>query len=185
MIEGGRLPARSGVTGRTIRSKRAVVMVIFLMAGDTIFRRTSEYIIDMAIGTSRAAMLSSQREGRFAVIEGGGLPTRGGVTGCAILPKRALVEIIRGMTGITICGCAFELQVGMTFGTGNAVMLAGQFEDGVVVIKVARIPSARCMTVCTLIAKRAAMRVGVAVTGGTVRWRAFEQFICMALAACN
>ena len=44
------------------------------MAGDTIFRRTSEYIIDMAIGTSRAAVLSSQREGRFAVIEGGRLP---------------------------------------------------------------------------------------------------------------
>ena len=95
------------------------------------------------------------------------------------------MEIIRGVTGIAICGRAFELQVGMTFGTGNAVMLAGQFEDGVVVIKVARIPSACCMAVCTLITKRAAMRVCIAVTGGAVFRRADKEFISVALAACN
>lgn len=73
------------------------------------------------------------------------------------------MEIIRGVTGIAICGRAFELQVGMTLGTGNAVMLAGQFEDGVVVIKITRFPSAGCMAVCALITKCAAMRVCIAV----------------------
>ena len=73
------------------------------------------------------------------------------------------MEIIRGMAGVTIRGRAFELQVGMTLGTGNAVMLAGQFEDGVVVIKITRFPSAGCMTVGALISKRAAMRVCIVV----------------------
>ena len=107
------------------------------------------------------------------------------MTGRAILSKRALVEIIRGMAGEAVRRCALELHILMTVATGNIAVLAGQFEDGIVVIKAARFPSARCMTVCTLIAKRAAMRVSVTVTGGAVRWRAFEQFICMALAACN
>ncbi len=88
------------------------------------------------------------------------------------------------MAGEAVRGRALELHILMTVATGNAAMLAGQFKDGIVVIKAARFPSACCMTVCTLITKRAAMRVCVTVTGGTVRWRAFEQFICMALAAC-
>ena len=106
------------------------------------------------------------------------------MTGRAILSKRALVEIIRGMAGEAVRRCALELHILMTIATSNIAVLAGQFEDGIVVIKAARFPSAGCMTVCTLITKRAAMRVGVTVTGGAVRWRAFEQFICMALTAC-
>ncbi len=106
------------------------------------------------------------------------------MTGRAILSKRALVEIIRGMAGEAVRRCALELHILMTVATGNIAVLAGQFEDGIIVIKAARLPSARCMTVCTLITKCAAVRVGVTVTGGAVRWRAFEQFICMALTAC-
>lgn len=78
------------------------------------------------------------------------------------------MEIIRGMAGIAIRGCAFELQVGMALRTNNADMLAGQLEDGIVVIEVTGLPSAGCVAVCALISKRAAMRVCIAVTGGTV-----------------
>ena len=73
------------------------------------------------------------------------------------------MEIIRGMAGEAVRRCALELHILMTVATSDIVMLAGQFEDGIVVIKAAWFPSARCMTVCTLIAKRAAMRVCVAV----------------------
>lgn len=89
------------------------------------------------------------------------------------------------MAGEAVRGRTLELHILMTVTTGNIAMLAGQFEDGIVVIKAARFPSAGCVTVCTLITKCAAMRICVAVTGGAVRWCAFEQFICMALAACN
>ena len=107
------------------------------------------------------------------------------MTGRTIRSKCAVVIIVLFMAGEAVRGRTLELHILMTVATGNIAMLAGQFEDGIVVIKAAWLPSARCMTVCTLIAKRAAMRICVAVAGGTVRWRAFEQFICMALAACN
>ena len=74
MVKCGGLPGSSGVTGRAICAVLTAVTVILGMAGVTIFRRTSEYVIDMAIGTSRAAVLSGQREGGFTVIEGGGFP---------------------------------------------------------------------------------------------------------------
>ena len=118
------------------------------------------------------------------MVECGRLPGGSGVTGRAIRSKCAVVIIVLFMAGEAVRGRTLELHILVTVATGNTAMLAGQFEDGIVVIKAARFPSARCMTVCTLIAKRAAMRVGVAVAGGAVRWCAFEQFICMALTAC-
>ena len=118
------------------------------------------------------------------MVECGRLPGGSGVTGRTIRSKCAVVIIVLFMAGEAVRGRTLELHILMTVATGNTAMLAGQFEDGIVMIKVARFPSARCMTVCTLITKRAAMRVGVTVAGGTVRWRAFEQFICMALTAC-
>ena len=96
------------------------------------------------------------------------------MTGGAVLSKLAVMEIVAGMTGITICRRAFELEVGMTFGTGNACMLTVQLEDRVVVVKVTGLPSAGCMARGAICAKRAAVRICVTVTGGTVRWGAFE-----------
>jgi hypothetical protein len=58
-------------------------------------------------------------------------------------------------------------------------MLAGQLEDGIVVIKVAWLPAVRRMAGIALIAKRAAMRIGLAVAGGAVHGRAFEDAIHM------
>ena len=106
------------------------------------------------------------------------------MTGRTIRSKRAVVIIILFMAGEAVRGRTLELHILMTIATGNIAVLAGQFEDGIVVIKAARFPFAGCVTVCTLIAKRAAMRICVAMTGGAVRRRAFEQFICMALTAC-
>lgn len=119
------------------------------------------------------------------MVECGRLPGGCGVAGRTIRSKRAVVIIVLFMAGEAVRGRTLELHILMTVTTGNIAMLAGQFEDGIVVIKAARFPSARCVTVCTLITKCAAMRICVAVTGGAVRWCAFEQFICMALAACN
>ena len=41
------------------------------------------------------------------------------MTGRAILSKRALVEIIRGMAGEAVRRCALELHILMTVATGN------------------------------------------------------------------
>ena len=74
VIKSSGSPGCGGVTGRAIRAVLAAVAVIAGMAGVTICRRTLKDIVDMALGTSRAGMLSGQREGRFAVIKGGRLP---------------------------------------------------------------------------------------------------------------
>ena len=74
MVNLGGLPGGRGGTGRAICAVLTAVTVILGMAGVTIFRRTSEYVIDMTIGTSRAAVLSGQRESGCTVIEGGGFP---------------------------------------------------------------------------------------------------------------
>jgi hypothetical protein len=62
-------------------------------------------------------------------------------------------------------------------------MLASQYENGIIVIKVTRLPSACCMTVCTLIAKRTTMRIIRAVTGSAVHGRADKELVVMALTA--
>ncbi len=97
------------------------------------------------------------------MVECGRLPGGCGVTGRTIRSKCAVVIIILFVAGEAVRRRALELHILMTVATSDIVMLAGQFEDGIVVIKAAWFPSARCMTVCTLIAKRAAMRVCVAV----------------------
>ena len=74
MIESSGSPGCGGVTGRAIRAVLAAMAVIAGMAGVTICRRTLKDIVDMALGTSRASVLSGQREGGFAVIECRGLP---------------------------------------------------------------------------------------------------------------
>ena len=63
MIESSGSPGCGGVTGRAIRAVFAAVAVIAGMAGETICRCALEYIIDVALGTGRAGMLSCQREG--------------------------------------------------------------------------------------------------------------------------
>jgi hypothetical protein len=93
------------------------------------------------------------------------------------------VEIIRGMAGITTRGRTLELEIGVTLGAGNTAMLTGQLEDGIIVIKAARLPSVCGMAGITLITKRAAMRIDLAVTGGAVHRRTFEELVSMALAA--
>ena len=98
------------------------------------------------------------------MVECGRLPGGCGVTGRTIRSKRTVMIIILFVAGEAVRRRTLELHILMTVATGNIVVLASQFEDGIVVIKAAWFPSARCMTVCTLIAKRAAMRVCVAVT---------------------
>jgi hypothetical protein len=84
------------------------------------------------------------------------------------------------MAGGTICGRAFELQINMTVAAENIGVLTSQFEDGIVVIKAAGLPAIGCMACSTLITKRAAMRIILAVTGGAVHGRAFEDTADMA-----
>jgi len=63
VIEGGRFPAIDGVAGTTRVAKTSVMVVIFLMAGETIDRCPFEYVIDMATQAVGRCVFASQFEG--------------------------------------------------------------------------------------------------------------------------
>jgi hypothetical protein len=89
------------------------------------------------------------------------------------------VRVDLRMTGSTICGRTFEFQIEMTVATGNSDMLTGQFKDGIVMIKAARLPTIGRMTAFTLRAQTTAMRVVLAVTGSAIHGCAFEDTVNM------
>ena len=62
-------------------------------------------------------------------------------------------------------------------------MLASQFEDGIIVIKTAGLPVIGCMAGLALRSQTAAVRICIAVTGGAVHGRAFEDTVDMAILA--
>jgi hypothetical protein len=68
----------------------------------------------MALSTSQTAMRASQREVSQAVVECGGFPGAGGVTGTAISPELTGVVVILGMAGSACCGSTLEYAVDVT-----------------------------------------------------------------------
>jgi len=50
------------------------------------------------------------------------------MAGAAVRTELTMVSIITRMTGIAICGCAFEDVIDMTVQAGNLNVLTGQFE---------------------------------------------------------
>ena len=94
----------------------------------------------MALTARDRRVFAGQREGGAAVIKRGGSPAVGCMAGSAVCSKPAGVRIILRMAGGAIGGRAFKFQIGVTITARHADMLAGQFEDGIVVIKTARLP---------------------------------------------
>ncbi len=145
VFECGRLPGCGGVTCRAVRSSLASVNILCCMAGNTFLGCAYEHAVDVALSTSDIDVRSCQREGGQVVIEGGRLPGCGGVTGSAVRSILAGVAVIGRVTCITSCGCAFEFHIFMASGAGNGCMLAGQLEDGAIVVEGAGLPTSSCM----------------------------------------
>jgi hypothetical protein len=74
-------------------------------------------------------MRTRQREAAAVVIKGSSLPIIRGMTGITLGSKLSIVFIILLMTGITICGGAFENFVYMAIFTGSFGMFAFQLKD--------------------------------------------------------
>lgn len=183
VAEGGRFPGCGGVTSCAVRASLACMNILGRMAGNTGFGCSHEDTIDVTCGTGGIDVRSGQREGGQVVIEGGGLPGCGGMTGRAVRPILSTVMIIGCMTGKTCCGRAFELHVFMTTTTGNGCMLASQLEDGVGMVECAGLPGCGCMAGFTFGTQRATMRINVVMARSTGGGRADKEFILMALSA--
>jgi hypothetical protein len=90
------------------------------MAGETIFGSAFENIIDVTRLAGNRGVVSIQRKGCLAMIEGNLPPLRGFVARAAILPELTGVRILCGVTRETILRGAFE----------NIVDMAGLAIDG-------------------------------------------------------
>ena len=98
VIEGGGLPAGSGVTGRAVGSVFAAVVIIGCMAGKTGCRRTLELHILMAAATGDGCVFAGQFETGVGMVKGAGLPGGGCMAGFALCAKCAAVRVNASMT---------------------------------------------------------------------------------------
>ena len=117
------------------------------------------------------------------MIESGGTPTIGVVTGSALCAKTAGMCVIINMAGRTIHGRAFENIILMAVCAGGCRVFAIEFEGKLGVVYVGRFPTIGRMTTFTLSAKSTAMRVVIDMTGGAVHGSAFEDAVLMTVFA--
>ena len=133
VVEGGAIPTRGGMAGRTVRAKLTVMLIILLMAGITIGGRTFEDIIDMALLAFHIRVLAFQLESGKVMVEGGLLPIGRGMAGAAVRAEGALVGILGGVAGIAILRCRGKIsqgvRAGVTLRAGHARMSAVHLED--------------------------------------------------------
>jgi len=117
------------------------------------------------------------------VIESGGTPTIGVVTGSALCAKTAGMCIIINMAGRTIHGRAFENIILMAVCAGGCRVFAIEFEGKLGVVYMGGFPAIGRMATFTLSAKSAAMRIVINMTGGAVHRSAFEDAVLMTVFA--
>ena len=122
----------------------------------------------MTFLTSHAHVSAGQGEPALIMIEVHVIPTRGVMTGRAILPKLSIVLIVQLVTGITILRSSLELMIDMARLTSYIYMPAFQFERGEVVVELCRRPASRGMALTAVRAKATLMRVVAVMTGITV-----------------
>lgn len=154
------------------------------MAGVAILGRANKVTIDVAAGTRRVDMCSGQWEGRQVVIERGRLPCGGRMAGSAVRSVFTGMPIIIRVTGKTHHRSTLELHIRVTGGAGNRGVSAREFEDRVVMVKGAWLPTIGRVTLRTLRAQRAHVRV-IVMTGRTGGRRANEELITMTLRTRN
>jgi hypothetical protein len=165
MVEGGREPARSGVTGGTACAEPAVVFIVPGMAGITIGGSPLENMVDMAAFARYVNVLAFQLECEQVMVNSGGEPARGRMAGGAIGAITAIVYIIRSMTRVTVGGSPLENMVDMAAFAADICMFPFQLEDRQIMVKEGRCPTSGSMAGCTVSAISALVCILCSVTG--------------------
>ena len=132
MVEVRVMPIRRVMAGGTIRAILTVMLIILLVAGDTIHGRALELVVHMTGLTSYICVFAFQFKGGQVVVEPGRGPAIRRVALAAIQPEAALVRLIVMMTGIAILQGHLEVanaaRVDVTVYTGKTDVLTHQWE---------------------------------------------------------
>lgn len=152
------------MTQGAIHPELAVVLVIPLMAGETVAGSPLKNVIDMATVACHCNMPAIQFERGKIVVKGCWRPARRSVAGTTIGVQPALVGILIGMAGEAVLGGGAQVfqrpGVGMAITAGNLCMLAYQWKNGFVVVKIAPVGVQSIMTGKATIPKGDCMRDG-------------------------
>jgi len=136
----GGFPALGCMATFTLSAKSAAMRVVINMTGGAVHGSAFEDAVLMTVFASHGCMLTIEMKCKFGVVHMGGLPAIGCMTGCAILSKLTVVEIILLMTGITLLRRGLHVGNGsvieMTFGAGSQSVLPNQIERNPVMVKV-------------------------------------------------
>ena len=112
VVENSLFPARRRMTGGAVRAKPTVMLVVVLMAGVTIAGGAFVYAVLVAVLTLCFGVPALEFERRQAVIEFGGRPAVGGVTGGAVGAEASLVRVVGAVAGGAILRSARKVGEG-------------------------------------------------------------------------
>ena len=128
----------------------------------------------MALFARQNRMAPGEGEIRPVVIERGILPVVRSVAGGAIGSKTPAMFVVALVAGKTICWCAFENIVRVTFFASNFGMFTFQFEYRKVVIEGGIFPVRQVVTYRAVGAEISCVRVVAEVAGVTIQGRVFK-----------
>ena len=175
MIEGGRFPDCSGMTGLTSCAFCTGMNILGLMAAEAGQRCTLEFTgCGVAVGAQHTDMCASQFEGCIGMIKGGRLPNCGSVTSFASCSFGTLVHILRKVAAHTGRRGTFKVTIGMALGALQADMRAGQLERELVVIKIGDLPGSGGMAGTASCAENACMNIILLMAAHTGHRGVFE-----------
>jgi len=166
VIEFRGLPTVGAVTGGAILPKPAVVLVILLVARETILRRRLQINkgtrIEVTFCTSRFGMFAAQLKCKRGMGKVAPKPVHAIVTGEAVRAESQKMRLGKGdihltvtsvtggwgegcdillVAGITVCGCAFEDVVHMALFAFCFGVFAFEFESRKVVVELRGLPA--------------------------------------------
>ncbi len=160
-------PAGRHVAGVALASEVAVVLVVVLMAGDTVHRQgIGEGVVTVACVTALLAMFAKQREARITfVIEACVFPAHRAMAVTALVSAAAVVRIVLRVAVVAGSRCICKCVIGMTVQALGPLMLPDQRVPGRIVVKLEVHPVVWCVAIAALIAKGLTVWVICFVTG--------------------
>ncbi len=180
MVEYDLAPAASRVATGTVGAEGPLMLVIFLVAGDTRGGRALVDVVDMATGADRRRMDTGEREGGFAMVKGDLFPVAGDVATGAVGAEAALVFVVFLVTGDTTGGRALIDVVGVAARADRLGVGTREREGGLAVVKGDLLPRAGGVAACTVGTKGTFMYIILLMTGDTRGGRTFVDVIAVA-----
>jgi hypothetical protein len=148
VVESNVFPIEGVMASRAIGTETSIVLVILLVAGVAILRRTLE-ALGMAALAGHTNMFPFKLKISQIVVKFCGYPAYGGVASTTLCAKLTIMGIIGKMAAFTLGGRTLETGY-MAALTGHFDMFALQLEICQAVVKLSRYPALRIVAHTTL-----------------------------------